>query len=156
MNVTATLFGQMLTFAVLVWFIKGVLWEPMLKALEDRKKRIADGLAAAERGLHEKELSEKRAKDLLHEAKDQANEIINNAQKRAGEIVEEAKDQARAEGDKLKSAAKIEIEQEGNRVREDLRKQVAVLAVAGAEQILKQEVDAAKHNAMLEKLAAEL
>lgn len=156
MNVTATLFGQMLTFAVLVWFIKGVLWEPMLKALEDRKKRIADGLAAAERGLHEKELSEKRAKEVLHDAKDQANEIINNAQKRAGEIVEEAKDQARVEGDKLKSAAKIEIEQEGNRVREELRKQVAVLAVAGAEQILKQEVDAAKHNAMLEKLAAEL
>ncbi len=146
----------MLTFAVLVWFIKGVLWEPMLKALEDRKKRIADGLAAAERGLHEKELSEKRAKEVLHDAKDQANEIINNAQKRAGEIVEEAKDQARVEGDKLKSAAKIEIEQEGNRVREELRKQVAVLAVAGAEQILKQEVDAAKHNAMLEKLAAEL
>jgi len=146
----------MLTFAVLVWFIKGVLWEPMLKALEDRKKRIADGLAAAERGLHEKELSEKRAKEVLHDAKDQANEIINNAQKRAGEIVEEAKDQARVEGDKLKSAAKIEIEQESNRVREDLRKQVAALAVAGAEQILKQEVDAAKHNAMLEKLAAQL
>lgn len=156
MNVTLTLVGQMATFAVLVWFIKGVLWEPMLKALEDRKKRIADGLAAAERGLHEKELSEKRAREILHDAKDQANEIITNAQKRAGEIVEEAKDQARSEGDRLKHAAQAEIEQESNRVREELRKQVAALAVAGAEQILQQEVDATRHNELLKKLAAQL
>lgn len=156
MNVTATLFGQMLTFAVLVWFVKGVLWEPMLRMLEARQKRIADGLAAAERGLHEKELAEKHAKEVLREAKDKANEIINHAQKRASEIVDEAKDQARAEGERLVVAAHAEIEQERNRAREQLRKDVAALAIAGAEQVLMKEVRAADHNELLEKLASQL
>lgn len=156
MNITATLIGQMLTFAVLIWFIKGVLWQPMLRMLEARKKRIADGLAAAERGLREKELGEKRATEVLHEAKEKAKEVIALAQKRAAEIVEEAKEAGRGEGGRMVAAAQAEIEQEFNRAREQLRQEVIALAVKGAEQILLREVDAGQHRAMLERLAAEL
>jgi F-type H+-transporting ATPase subunit b len=155
-NVTATLFGQMLTFAVLVWFVKGVLWDPMLRMLEDRKKRIADGLAAAERGLHERELAEQQVKERLDEAKKQAAEIITRAEKRATEIVEESKAQAREEGQRLVSAAQAEIEQERNRTREELRKQMSGLVMSGVERVLQKEVDATRHNEMLEKLAEEL
>jgi F-type H+-transporting ATPase subunit b len=155
-NVTATLFGQMLTFAVLVWFVKGVLWDPMLRMLEDRKKRIADGLAAAERGLHERELAEQQVKERLDEAKKQAAEIIARAEKRANEIVEESKAQAREEGARLVSAAQADIEQERNRTREELRGRMAALVVSGVEQVLQKEVDATRHNEMLEKLAEEL
>ena len=156
MNITATLIGQMLTFAVLIWFIKGVLWQPMLRMLDERKKRIADGLAAAERGLREKELGEKRATEVLHEAKDKATEVIGLAQKRAADNVEEAKEAGRAEGGRMVAAARAEVEQELNRAREQLRQEVIVLALKGAEQILMREVDARQHGAMLEKLAAEL
>lgn len=156
MNVTATLIGQMLTFAVLVWFIKGVLWQPMLRMLDERKKRIADGLAAADRGLRERELGEKRALEILHEAKEKANEIIGLAQKRALDIVEEAKEAGRAEGGRMITGARAEIEQEINRTREQLRREVIALALQGAEQVLGREVDAGKHRAILEQLAAEL
>lgn len=156
MNVTATLFGQMLTFAVLVWFVKGVLWEPMLRMMEERKTRIADGLAAAERGHHAKELADKHAKDVLKEAKQKAAEIIAQAQKRAGDIVEQAKVDARSEGDRLLTAAQAEILQETNQAKESLRKDVVALAIRGAEQVLRDEVKSAEHNRMLEKLAAEL
>ena len=156
MNVTATLFGQMLTFAVLVWFVKAVLWEPMLKMLDDRKKRIADGLAAAESGRREKENAEQRAKEIIQEAKQQASEIIGNAQTRAGEIVEEGKKDARSEGERLLTAAKAQVDQEVNQAKEGLRKQVAALALEGAEKILMHEVNAAEHNKALEKLAAKL
>jgi F-type H+-transporting ATPase subunit b len=155
-NITATLIGQMLTFAVLIWFIKGVLWQPMLRMLEARKKRIADGLAAAERGLREKELGEKRATEVLHEAREKAKEVIALAQKRAAEIIEEAKEAGRGEGGRMVAAAQAEIEQELNRAREQLRQEVIALAVKGAEQILLREVDAGQHRAMLERLAAEL
>lgn len=156
MNVTATLIGQMLTFAVLVWFIRGVLWDPMLRMLEERKKRIADGLAAADRGLKEKELGEKRAMELIHEARDKAAEVIALAQKRAAEIIEEAKEAGRAEGERMVAGARAEIEQAANRARETLRQEVISLALKGAEQILAREVDATQHRAMLDKLAAEL
>lgn len=156
MNVTATLFGQMLTFAVLVWFVNRFLWGPMTRMMEDRKKRIADGLAAAERGKHEQELAEKRAAEVIHEAKEQASEIIAQAQKRSNEIVEEAKDSARAESERIVAAANAEIEQEVHRAREQLRGQVATLAVAGASRIMEREIDAANHQQMLDELAAEI
>lgn len=156
MNVTATLFGQIGTFIVLVAFVRYVLWDPMTRMMEDRQKRIADGLAAAEKGRHDQERAEQRAKALLHEARDQAAEIIAQAQKRAAEIVEEAKTDARAEGDRIHAAAHAEIEQEVNRAKESLRAQVASLAVAGAERILQKEINAQAHNAMLGKLIAEL
>ena len=156
MNVTATLFGQMLTFTVLVWFVMRFLWEPVIRMLEDRKKRIADGLAAADRGHHEKELAEKRAKELLVNAKEQAAEIIAQAQRRADEIVEESKDDARAEGQRLVTAAHAEIEQLLNQAKEQLRHQVVGIALTAAEQILMREVDADEHNRMLEKLVNQL
>lgn len=156
MNVTATLIGQMITFAVLVWFIKGVLWQPLLRMLEARRKRIADGLAAAERGLKEKELGEKRATEILHEAREKATEVIALAQKRATEIIEEAKEAGRAEGGRMISAAQAELDQEMNRTRERLRQEVVTLALKGAEQVLGREVDAAQHQAMLDRLIADL
>lgn len=156
MNVTATLFGQAFTFLVLVWFVKGVLWEPMLRMMDERKKRIADGLAAAERGHQDKDLAQKKVKEIIQEAKAQATDIIAHAEKRGGEIVEEAKDDARAEGDRLLVAARAEIEQEMNQAKDGLRKQVAELALKGAQQVLMREVNAAEHNKALEKLAAGL
>lgn len=156
MNFTATLLGQMITFAVLVLFVKGVLWQPMLRMLDERKKRIADGLAAAERGLREKELGEKRAMEILHEAHEKANELIALAQKRTAEIIEEAKDAGRAEGGRMIAAARAEIEQEANRTRERLRQEVVALALKGAEQVLGREVDADQHRAMLDRLVADL
>lgn len=156
MNVTATLIGQMLTFAVFVWFIKAFLWEPMLKMMEDRKKRIADGLEAAERGHHEQELAEQHAKERLHKAKQEAADIINHAQKRAAEIVEEAKSGARVEGERIKELAQNEIQREVNRAKDGLRQQVASLAIAGAEKILIKEIDAQTHQAALQELAAQI
>ena len=156
MNFTATIIGQILVFAVLVWFIKAFLWQPMLNMLDERKKRIADGLAAAERGQKEQELAEKRATELLKEAKAQAQEVINRAEKRGSEIVDEAKGEAKVEGERLLTAAKAEIDKEMNRAREELRTQVAILVVAGAEQILSKEVDAKAHSKMLNQLATQL
>jgi len=155
-NVTATLFGQMLTFAVLVWFVKAVLWEPILKMLDERKKRIADGLAAAESGHREQKQGEERAKTIIEEAKSQAAEIIGNAQSRAGEVVEEAKDEARGEGERLLASARAQVEQEINQAKEALRQEVVALALEGAEKVLMHEVNAAEHNKALEKLAARL
>ncbi len=156
MNVTATLIGQMLTFAVLVWFINRFLWDPMTKMMEDRKKRIADGLAAAERGKHEQELAEKHAKEVIHEAKQQAAEIISQAQKRAAEIVDEAKGNARTEGERLLTAANAEIQQEVNRAKEQLRGQVVSLAVAGAGRVLNREIDTKAHDELLKDLVAQI
>ena len=151
-----TLLGQIITFALLVWFVKRFLWGPMLQMMENRQQRIADGLAAAERGRHEQQLAEDRATELLHEAKGQAAEIISRAEKRATEIVEEAKADARSEGDRLLAAARAEIDQELNRVKEELRSQVAGLAVSGAEKILEREIDQKAHSELLDKLVAQI
>ncbi len=156
MNITATLIGQMLTFAVFVWFTMRFVWGPLTRVMEERNKRIADGLAAAERGQHDQVLAQERAKQVLHEAKEQANEIIGHAQKRAAEIVEEAKQDARTEGERIVTAARAEIEQEVNRAKEELRRQVALLAVAGAEKILERELDASTHAKLLDELAGQI
>jgi F-type H+-transporting ATPase subunit b len=156
MNINLTLIGQSITFVVLVWFCMKFVWPPIMNALEQRKKKIADGLAAAERGAHEKELAEKRATETLHEAKQKAQEIINQAQKRANEIVEEAKVNARGEAERIVAAANAEIEQEVNRAREQLRGQVVSLAVAGAGKVLKKEIDAKANEQLLQDLVAQL
>lgn len=156
MNVTATLFGQILTFAVLVWFINRFLWGPLTQMMEDRRKRIADGLAAAERGKHEQELAEKRAAEVVHEAKEQAAGIIAQAQKHANEIVEEAKDTARSEGERLKASAQSEIEQEVNRAKENLRGKVVSLSVAGASKVLAREIDEKSQEDLLKDLVAQI
>lgn len=156
MNITATLIGQMIVFTVLVWFIKGVLWEPMLAAMNARKDRISDGLAAAEKGKQDEELAREKALDELKKAKAQAAEIIAQAQKRASEIVEEAKGTAVEEAGRVTTAAQAEIEQEVTRAREGLRSQVATLAVTGAEKILGKEIDAKAHAKALDDLAAQI
>lgn len=156
MNFNATLIGQSITFIVFVWFCMKFIWPPVMHALEERKKKIADGLAAAEHGKHEQELAEERAKEILREAKDQAGEIISRADKRAAEIVEEAKEDAREEGARLLTAARAEIDQEVNRAREVLRGKVVSIALAGAGKVLEREVDESAHGELLNKLAAEI
>ena len=156
MNINLTLIAQLISFAVFVLFTMKFVWPPIVKALEERKAKIADGLAAAERGQHEQELAEKKAAERLHEAKQQAAEIIAKAEKRGSEIVEEAKNDARTEGDRLVTAARSEIEQETNKAREVLREKVAELAVAGAEKILRKEIDAAKHQDIVTALAKQI
>lgn len=156
MNINLTLFGQLISFAVFVWFTMKYVWTPIMGALEERRKGIADGLAAAERGQHEQELAQERAKEVLHEAKGQAAEIVAQAQKRASEIVDEAKGNARTEGDRLLTAAQAEIEQETNRAREQLREAVAQLAIAGAQKILQKEINAEAHKDIVESLAKQI
>ncbi|MGF1642857.1 MAG: F0F1 ATP synthase subunit B [Thiotrichales bacterium] len=156
MNITATLIGQMLVFAILVWFIRAVLWDPMIKMLDDRKKRIAEGLAAAERGRHEQELAEERAGDAMRAAKQQASEIIAQAQRRAGEIVDEAKTAARDEGERLKAAAQAEIAQGVNQAREQLRQEVSSVALDAAKKIIGKEVDPKVHRQVLDELIARI
>jgi F-type H+-transporting ATPase subunit b len=156
MNINLTLLGQMVSFAFFVWFTMKFIWPPIVKAMEDRKTKIAEGLAAAERGHHEQELAQRRASEVMHEAKMQAADIIGMAQKRAAEIVDEAKQDARAEGGRLLAVAKAEIEQETNRVKQQLREQVAQLALAAAEKILNKEIDAAKHKDLLDSVAKQI
>ena len=156
MNINLTLIAQLISFAVFVWFTMKYVWPPMVKAMEDRKAKIADGLAAAERGVHEQELAKKAALEKLHEAKQQSAEIVSRAEKRAAEIVDEAKDQARVEGERLLAAAQAEIEQEANKTREALRAKVAELAVLGAEKILRKEVNADAHKDIVDSLAKQI
>lgn len=156
MNINLTLFGQTISFFLFVWFCMKFVWPPIMQALEERKAKIADGLAAADRGKHEQELAEKRAKDLLVEAKREAAEIIANANKRANEIVEESKGDARTEGERIVVAARAEIDKERNQAREELRGQVVALALAGAEKVLGREISATEHNDYLTKMSAKL
>ena len=156
MNINATLLGQTIMFAMFVWFCMKFVWPPIMAALEARKKQIADGLAAAERGKHDLELAAHRATDLIREAKEKAAEIIALSDKRASEIVEAAKVQAHAESERIVVAAKAEIEQEIFRAKEQLRTQVSAVALAGAGKILGREIDAKAHNDLLEKLVAEI
>jgi len=156
MNINLTLIGQSITFFLFVWFCMKFVWPPVVTALEARRKQIADGLAAADRGKHELELAAKRATETLQEAKQKAAEIIAQAEKRASQVVEESKDAAKVEGDRQIAAAKAEIEQEIHRAREQLRGEVAALVVAGAEKILRREVDAKAHGDLLEAIKNEL
>ena len=156
MNITATLIGQMVAFILLIWFVNKLLWGPLSQMMADRQRRIAEGLAAAEKGRHEKELAEKGAKETLRKVKAQAAEILTQAEKRASEIVEEAKLAGRSEGQRIVSAAHAEIDQEINRAKEQLRGQVAAIAVAGAEKILGREIDTKTHNDLLNQLVAQI
>ncbi len=156
MSINATLLGQMITFSLLVWFTMKYVWPPLMQALEERKKKIADGLAAADKGKHEMELAEKRATTLLRDAKDQAADIVTLAQKRAGELVDETKLHAKEEGERIVTAARAEIDREIQKAKEGLRQQVAVLAVSAAEQILQKEIDQDKHKGIIDNLAKEL
>jgi F-type H+-transporting ATPase subunit b len=156
MNINATLIGQAISFIFFVWFCMKFVWPPIMSALEERKKKIADGLAAAERGKHEQELAEQRAKEVIGEAKQEASNIIAQAQKRASEIVEEAKESARTEGERIVAAANAEIEQEVNRAKEHLRGQVVSIAVAGAGKVLNRELDDKAHDDLLKDLVSQI
>lgn len=156
MNFNATLIGQTIAFAVFVWLCMKYIWPPLMAALDERNARISEGLAAAERGQKELEDAKEKVGESLGDAKQQAQEIINQAQKRANEIVDEAKEAARDEADKIKGAASADIDQQIVSARESLRREVSAIALAGAEQILKREVDAKAHAAVLDDLAAQI
>ena len=156
MNITATLIGQSIAFFLFVWFCMKFIWPPLTRALDERKRTIADGLAAAERGKREQELAEKRALEVLKKAKGDAAEVIAHAEKRAGEIADEAKNQAKVEAERILVAARADIDQELNRAKENLRRAVAELAVAAAGKILEKEIDAKAHAKLLDALVKQL
>ena len=156
MSINLTLIGQMITFTLLVWFTMKYVWPPLFDALEQRKKKIADGLAAADHGNKQMELADKKSKEILKGAKSQSAEIINMAQKRASEIVDESRQTAKVEGERLLTSAKSQIEQELQHTREKLSKEVSDLAIKAAEQILQEEIDKTKHQAIVKKAAAQL
>jgi len=156
MDINASLLGQAITFAILVWFTMKFVWPPLVKALDERAARIADGLSAADRARQDLENAEKMAADRLREAKTHAVEIIAQAEKRSAQIVDEAKGHAKVEGERLLAGAQAEIEQQIQQARETLRQQVADLAVAGAEKILQREVDLNTHAEMLASIKAKL
>lgn len=156
MSINATLIGQLVSFFIFVWFCMKFVWPPLIQAIEARQKRIADGLADAERATKDLDLAKNKAKDQLRDAKQQAAELIDQANRRRSQIIEEAQIEARAEREKILAQGQAELEAAANRAREELRSQVATLALAGAEQILKRSVDAKAHAEILDKLASEL
>ncbi len=156
MNINATLFAQILVFIGLVWFTMKFVWPPIAKALDERAAKVAEGLAAAERGKNDFEQAEKKVAELLAEGRTQVAEMVANAEKRAAKIVEEAKEQASTEAARITAQAKADVEQEMVRAREILREQVASLAVKGAESILRDEIDVSKHAQLLGTLKQEL
>lgn len=156
MNLNATLFAQLVVFFILAWFTMQFVWPPIVKALDERAKKIADGLAAAERGKQDLELATKRSTDALREGKEKASELIANAEKRAAQLIEEAKAAAKVEADRIVSGAKAEIEQEAVRAKEQLREQMSVLVVSGAEKILRREINAQAHADILATIKQDL
>jgi F-type H+-transporting ATPase subunit b len=156
MSFNLTLIAQALTFALFILFTVKVVWPYMLRAIETRQKQIADGLAAAEQGKKSLEVSGKQAEQAIQAARARAAEIIGQAEKRDAQMVEAAKAAAKAEGEREKAGARAEIEQEAQRAREQLRDQVAALAVAGAEKILRREVDAKAHAELLDGIKKQL
>jgi len=156
MNLNATLIAQGITFFLFIWMTMRFVW-PMIKtAMDQRQKKIADGLAAAEKGVRDLENASAEAKQVLDAAKNQAADLLNQANKRSSEIIEESKKQAREEGVRLVATARVQIEQEVTRAREQLRKEVASLAIVGAGRILGREIDAGTHADLLDKVANEL
>ena len=156
MNLNATLVAQMVVFFILWWVVAKFIWPPLVKALDERAKKIADGLAAADKGKAELELANKRVEQALTEARNEGAQRIADAEKRAQMSADEIKQNAQAEAARIIAQAKAEAEQQTVRARESLRDQVAALAVKGAEQILKREVNAQVHADLLNQLKAEL
>ena len=156
MDINLTLVGQSITFFIFVWFCWKFIWPPVVKAMKDRQVAIGEGLAAAERAEKSLQLAQDRASDQLRQAREEASKLIEQARAHANQMIEQAKNEARAEGERLREAQKVEIEQDVNRAKETLRGQVATLAVAGAERILGSSIDAARHDDLLKQLVAEL
>lgn len=156
MNFNLTLIGQTVSFIIFVWITMRFIWPLLIDKMAEREKIIADGLAAAEKGREELEQAQKRHGELVEEGKKQAMEVIAQAQKRGDEIIEESKGNARSEAHRILESARAEIAQEREQAREELKNQVAVLALSGAEQILMREVDRKAHNDVLAKISASL
>lgn len=156
MNINATLIGELIAFLVFVLFCMKYVWPPIIGAIEARQQKIADGLAASDRAEQDLRLAQEKAKQQLIDAKAQASAVIDQAKKREAQIIEEAAVKAQAEREKILAQAKAEVEAERIRAKEELRKQVAALAVAGAERILQRSIDEAAHSDILDKLVAEL
>ena len=156
MNLNMTFFGQMITFAILIWFTMKFIWPPLNKAIEERQHKIAEGLAAAEQSQKNLAQAQQSVDAELRAARTKANEIIDQAHQRANQIVEAAKNDAIAEANRQKALGLAEIDAASTRAKEDLRKQVSVLAVSGAEKLLKREIDANAHKALLDELAAQI
>ena len=156
MNLNMTFFGQMITFAILIWFTMKFIWPPLNKAIEERQHKIAEGLAAAEQSQKNLAQAQQSVDAELRAARTKANEIIEQAHQRANQIIDQAKNDALAEATRQKALAEAEIAAASNRAREELRKQVSTLAVTGAEKLLKREIDANAHKALLDELAAEI
>jgi F-type H+-transporting ATPase subunit b len=156
MSFNLTVIAQAVAFALFIWFTVKFVWPPMLRAIEARQKQVADGLAAAEQGKKSLESSSRQAEQAIQAARVRAAEIIGQAEKRDAQMVEAAKAAAKAEGEREKAGAKADIEQEAQRAREQLRDQVAALAVAGAEKILRREVDAKAHAELLDGIKKQL
>jgi len=155
-NINLTLIGQSIAFLLFVLFCMKYVWPFITAAMDERTKRIANGLQAADRAEKDLALAQHKVVEQLTQAKKEASVIIDQANKRAIEIVEEAKEKARLEGDRLKASAQAEIEQATNRAKEELRSKVVVLALAGAEKILGSSIDQKAHSELVNKLAAEL
>ena len=156
MNINLTLIAQALAFAGLIWLIATYVWPPLLKAIEERQQKIAEGLAAADNSQRALAQAQEQANEELRTARTKANEIIDQAHQRANQIVEQARAEAQAEAARQKAMVEAEIEASANRAREDLRRQVSMLAVTGAEKLLRREIDANAHRALLDELAAEI
>ena len=156
MNINATIIGQTIAMIFFVWFCMKFIWPMLMNLIVERQTFIADGLAAAEKGARSLEVAAVEKDKLLDDARGQAREIIDQANQRANSIVEEARNTADQEGERILVAARAEVEQEANRAREELRSQVAAIAVAGAEKIIAREINAPMHRDLLDKLAAEI
>jgi F-type H+-transporting ATPase subunit b len=156
MDIGMTLLGQALTFALLIAFTAKFIWPPLMAAIEERQQKIAEGLAAADRSKKDLAQAEDKVAEVLKEARAKAAEIITQAEARRSQIIDLAKEEAIEEGNRQKAAALAEIASATTRAREDLRKQVSSLAVAGAEKLIRREIDANAHRALLDELAAEI
>lgn len=156
MNPNITLLGQMISFAILIWFSVKFIWPPLIKAIEERQQKIAEGLAAADNAQKNLAQADAKVADELKAARAKANEIIEQAHQRANALIDAAKADAIAEGTRQKALAEAEIEAAANRAKEDLRKQVSLLAVYGAEKLLKREINANDQKALIDELAAQL
>ena len=156
MDINATIIGQFITFAILVWFTMKYVWPPIIKTMHEREKKIAAGLEAAERSKRELEIAEHKALSIIRDAKQQASQIIEQANLHSSQLIEEAKGQGKLESQRIVEMAQNEIDREVTQAKEALRSQLAKLAVAGAEKIIHRNLDASVHSDLLNELAAEI
>lgn len=156
MHINATLLAEVIVFAIFVWFAMKFVWPPITQAMGDREKRIADGLASAERGEHELELAKKKASSIITEGRQEAATVIEQANRRSNEMIEEAKETAKEEAERVHAQERAQLEHEVNQARAEMRRQLTELSITAASRILEREIDPKAHEAMLEELARQI